>query len=166
MSCDFRFAAPDATFGIPAARLSIIYGVRGTRKLLSLVGLSQAKKILYGAERFDARAAREIGFVDRIAGDDAQVAPLSWWQRVSGAKPRARTSDPMADARAFARTMAANAPLSLAGAKYQLNGMAMGTGALDLDRAEAMIAAAASSDDYREGRVAFAEKRSAKFQGR
>lgn len=166
MSCDFRFAAPDATFGIPAARLSIIYGVRGTRKLLSLVGLSQAKKILYGAERFDARAARDIGFVDRIAGDDAQVAPLSWWQRVSGAKPRARTSDPMADARVFARTMAANAPLSLAGAKYQLNGMAMGTGALDLDRAEAMIAAAASSDDYREGRAAFAEKRSAKFQGR
>ena len=66
----------------------------------------------------------------------------------------------------FAKTLAANAPLSLSGAKYLLNGIAMGTGALDLGRAEAMIAAAAGSDDYREGRAAFAGKRAPKFQGR
>lgn len=33
MSCDFRIASPASTFAIPAARLSVIYGVSGTRRL-------------------------------------------------------------------------------------------------------------------------------------
>ncbi|WMY09550.1 enoyl-CoA hydratase-related protein [Paraburkholderia phenoliruptrix] len=166
MSCDFRFAGQDAMMGIPAARLSIIYGVKGTRKLLSLVGLSEAKKILYGGQRFDAAHALRIGFVDQVAGLGAVVSGRSLWERLIGAKQQVAKSDPMGDARAFATSLAANAPLSMAGAKYLLNGMAMGTGALDLVRSEALIAAAAASDDYREGRAAFGEKRSPKFQGR
>lgn len=165
MSCDFRYAAPDAMFGIPAARLSIIYGVRGTRKLLSLVGLAQAKKILYGAQRFDAREALKIGFVDQVAGDGA-VEPPSIWSRLMGGAKVAPVVDPMADARAYARSLADNAPLSIAGAKALLNGMAMGTGALDLRLADALIDAASNSHDYREGRAAFAEKRAPQFLGR
>ncbi|MBP0623753.1 enoyl-CoA hydratase-related protein [Cupriavidus consociatus] len=166
MSCDFRFAAADAMFGIPAARLSIIYGVRGTRKLLSLVGLSEAKRILFGAQRFDAETAHRIGFVDQVAGMKAENPSLSIWERLLGAKARQAPGDPMAEARAFATSLAGNAPLSIAGAKYLLNGMAMGTGSLDLARAEALIAAAAGSDDYREGREAFAVRREPKFHGR
>jgi enoyl-CoA hydratase/carnithine racemase/carbon monoxide dehydrogenase subunit G len=164
MSCDFRFSAHDAVFGIPAARLSIIYGVKGTRKLLSLVGLSQAKKILFGAERFDAREALRIGFVDRVAGLVDNPVNSSWFKRLTGAKPRVTPGDPMADARTFAASLASNAPLSIGGAKYLLNGMEMDAGALDLAKAEALIARAAGSGDYREGRAAFAEKRSPKFQ--
>jgi enoyl-CoA hydratase/carnithine racemase len=165
MSCDFRYAAPEAMFGIPAARLSIIYGVRGTRKLLSLVGLPKAKKILFDAQRFDAAKALEIGFVDHVAAS-GEPAAGTWWSWRFGAPKSGVAADPMADARAFARSMADNAPLSIAGAKALLNGMAMGTGALDLDRAEALIAAAAGSADYREGRAAFAEKRAPRFLGR
>lgn len=167
MSCDFRFSAADAVFGIPAAKLSIIYGVKGTRKLLSLVGVSEAKTILYGAQRFDAAKALSIGFVDRVAGLANQQAALSIWERLLGAKARTvQGGDPMAEARAFAVSLAGNAPLSIAGAKYLLNGMVTGTGGLDLVRAEALIAAAAASDDYREGREAFAARREPKFQGR
>lgn len=166
MSCDFRFAGQDAMMGIPAARLSIIYGVKGTRKLLSLVGLSEAKKILYGGQRFDAAHALQIGFVDQVAGLGAVVSNRSLLERLIGTRQQVPKSDPMAEARAFATSLAGNAPLSMAGAKYLLNGMAMGTGALDLDRSESLIAAAAASDDYREGRAAFGEKRSPKFQGR
>lgn len=166
MSCDFRYASADAKFGIPAARLSIIYGVKATQKLRSLVGLTQAKKILYGAERFDAREALRIGFVDHVSGLAPQT-PRSFWGRITGANAvRPVVGDPMADARALARSIAANAPLSVAGAKYILNGVAMGTGALDPERAEAMIAHAAGSEDYREGRAAFAEKRPPAFKGR
>ncbi|PRZ44990.1 enoyl-CoA hydratase/carnithine racemase [Paraburkholderia fungorum] len=166
MSCDFRYAGQDAMMGIPAARLSIIYGVKGTRKLLSLVGLSEAKKILYGGQRFDAAHALQIGFVDQVAGLGSIVSERSLWERLMGARQQVAKSDPMAEARAFATSLAGNAPLSMAGAKYLLNGMAMGTGALDLHKSEALIAAAAASDDYREGRAAFGEKRSPKFQGR
>lgn len=164
MSCDFRYAAHNAVFGIPAARLSIIYGVRGTRKLLSLVGLPQAKKILFGAQRFSADEAKAIGFVDHVAATES-TSKQTFWSQLSGGSKTIPAGDPMADARVFAGLMADNAPLSIAGAKFLLNGMGMGTGALDLTEAEALIAAASASDDYREGRIAFAEKRSARFLG-
>jgi enoyl-CoA hydratase/carnithine racemase/carbon monoxide dehydrogenase subunit G len=165
MSCDFRYSAAEAIYGIPAARLSIIYGVSGTRKLLSLVGLSAAKKILYGAQRFAAPEALKIGFVDHVSAASVAKNP-SRWQRWFGAQTQAISTDPMADARGFARTLVDNAPLSVAGAKALLNGMAMGSGALDLDEAERLIAEAAASDDYREGRTAFAERRPPRFSGR
>lgn len=142
MACDFRFAAPDAQFGIPAARLSIVYGVRSTQRLLALVGLSKAKHILYGAGRFGAEAALADGFVERVA------------------------DDPVAAAREYAGELAGNAPLSIAGAKFILTGLSMGPGALDMDAARRLIDEASASEDYREGRRAFAEKRAPRFRGR
>lgn len=167
MSCDFRYASTEAVFGIPAARLSIIYGVKGTRKLLALVGLPEAKKILFGAQRFNADRALQIGFVDHIATGSAGTS-RGWLERlIGGAKTRGSgVADPMADARVFARSLADNAPLTISGAKALLNGMAMGTGTLDLVHADALIAAAAASEDYREGRAAFGEKRAPRFKGR
>lgn len=167
MSCDFRYASTEAVFGIPAARLSIIYGVRGTRKLLTLVGLPEAKKILFGAQRFNAERALQIGFVDHVASGSA-LTSRGWLDRLIGGAKKSGSSigDPMADARVFARSLAENAPLTISGAKALLNGMAMGTGALDLVHAEALIAAAAASEDYREGRAAFGEKRAPQFKGR
>jgi len=61
LACDFRFAAPSAIFAITAAKLSIVYGMRETQNLLALVGLSNAKKILFSAERFDTAEASRIG---------------------------------------------------------------------------------------------------------
>ena len=60
-------------------------------------------------------------------------------------------------------TLAGNAPLSIAGAKLMLNGLAMGN--LDPAAAQAVIDRAGDSEDYREGRRAFAEKREAGVQG-
>lgn len=142
MSCDFRYAADGAVFAIPAARIAIVYGVSGTAKLLALVGLSEAKRILYSGAQFDASRALDIGFVE-----SKSVAPLG-------------------DAIAYANTLALNAPLSIQGAKKMLNAIAMGTGNLDASAAHQWIDRAISSDDYREGRTAFVEKRKPKFTGR
>lgn len=139
MSCDFRFAHTDALFGIPAANLSIVYGVQGTRKLLALVGLTEAKRILYSGKRFDAPHALDIGFVDRVS------------------------HDPMAAALEFAASLTTSAPLTMAGAKYILNGSALDR--FDPAEADRLINTASASADYREGRTAFAEKRPPQFTG-
>src|SRR5262245_16054564 len=54
MACDFRFAAEGSRYGIPAARLSIIYGLDAVHQLVDLVGPSYAKDILYSARTLDA----------------------------------------------------------------------------------------------------------------
>jgi enoyl-CoA hydratase/carnithine racemase len=142
MACDFRFAGNDASFGIPSARLSIVYGLRSAQRLLALVGLSEAKRILFSGARFDTEEAVRIGFAnDR--GDDA-----------------------MALAGRFAATLADNAPLSIAGAKYILNGLAFESGTLDPGEVQAIVDRASASADYEEGRRAFIEKRRPVFQGR
>jgi enoyl-CoA hydratase/carnithine racemase len=142
MACDFRYAHTDTAIGIPAAKLSIVYGVRSTQRLLGLVGLTNAKRILYSADRFSAADAKSMGLVDGVS------------------------SDPMADAKAFAADIAKLAPLSVEGAKRILTGLSMGAGALDVKAADAFIDHASASEDYEEGRRAFAEKRPPMFRGR
>jgi len=142
LACDFRFADTTATVGIPSARLSIVYGVKSVQRLLAIVGITNAKRMLYSGERYDAERSRSMGLLDQI-GDDALGAAV-----------------------AFAGKLAQNAPLSIAGAKFMLNGLSLGEGALDVTAAQRLIDQAADSDDFREGRQAFAERRAPEFRGR
>ena len=142
LACDFRFADTTAKLGIPSARLSIVYGVKSVQRLLTIVGIANAKRILYSAERYDAARSWGMGLVDEVS-DDALGAAV-----------------------AFAGTLAQNAPLSISGAKFMLNGLSLGEGALDVAAAQKLIDRAADSDDFREGRQAFIEKRAPRFRGR
>ncbi|MDH3233572.1 MAG: enoyl-CoA hydratase-related protein [Alphaproteobacteria bacterium] len=142
LACDFRIAAPDATIFIPVSRLGIVYGLRETQNLLALVGLANAKRMLFAAERLDGKTAHAYGFLDEVA------------------------ADPITAARDFAGVMAARAPLSIAGTKALLTGLVRGEWAQDEAGALALIEAASQSQDYKEARAAFAEKRAPVFKGR
>jgi len=141
MSCDFRFVAPGAQMAIPAAKLSIVYGERGTARLLALVGLAEAKRIFFSARPFDADRALKTGFADALE------------------------ADPVAAAHAWLKDVADLAPLSIAGAKVILNMAAMPEQPFDGAAAHKAILRALSSDDYKEGRAAFAAKRPPQFKG-
>lgn len=143
VACDFRVAAPGSAFGIPAARLGIVYGFKETRNLLTVVGLTQAKRMLFSARRLPAEQAAAIGLVDELAEADALGA-----------------------ARRFAAELAENAPLSIAGAKLILQQLSAMTAGLDEEAIEVVQRRAVESEDYHEAVRAFAEKRQPVFSGR
>src|ERR1700749_4028779 len=70
MAADIRIAAEHSQFGIPAAKLGIAYGYDGLRNLVSLVGPSWARLLMYTGMRIDSREALRIGLVDRVIATD------------------------------------------------------------------------------------------------
>ncbi len=142
LQADLRIAAEDAEFGIPAARLGLAYGAGMVRQLVALVGPAHARMLLYTGARIDAREAERIGLVNQTV----------------------RAEDLAGTVADLARTIAANAPLSVRAAKLTV-AAAEAPGRVADDAAEAAIAACFDSNDYREGRAAFQEKRPPKFLG-
>ena len=73
MLTDIRIASDNSQFGIPAAKLGIAYGYDGLKHLVSLVGPSWARLIMYTGMRIDSAEALRIGLVDRVLPDERIV---------------------------------------------------------------------------------------------
>ena len=141
-ACDLRFASEGSKFGVPAGRLGLGYGHRGVQTLMNIVGPAFAKEIFFTARHFTSAEAAAMGFVNRVV-------------------PDAAFDDWVAEQLAL---IAGNAPLTLAAVKGTVAELLRG-GAADLGRCEAMVAACFDSEDYKEGRRAFMEKRQPVFTG-
>jgi enoyl-CoA hydratase/carnithine racemase len=144
MLTDMRFASENSQFGIPAAKLGIAYGFEGLRHLVSLVGPSWARLILYTGMRIDSAEALRIGLVDRVMADD------QLWSE---------TLD-------IARTISSNAPLAVKAAKITIAQVLKDKDDRDMAAIKAISTACMDSEDFREGRRAFMEKRKPEFKGR
>lgn len=143
LQADLRFAADDALFAIPAARLGIAYGAEGIEKLMALVGPSVTKDILFSARRIDAAEALSLGLVNRV---------------VPKAELEAVTHD-------YCEQLARNAPLSMASSKLTVRQLLKPAGDRDYGAIELSQRRAAESADIVEGRTAFMEKREPQFRG-
>jgi enoyl-CoA hydratase/carnithine racemase len=144
MLADIRLASDNSQFGIPAARLGIAYGYDGLRNLVSLVGPSWARLIMYTGMRIDAAEALRIGLVDRVLPDAAL------WEATLE----------------VARTIANNAPLAVKAAKITIAQVLKDPAARDFDAIKNIGTACMDSEDFREGRRAFMEKRKPVFKGK
>lgn len=144
MQADLRIAAADSEFSIPAARLGIAYAFDSVRRLVSLVGPANARMILYTGGRIDSAEAERIGLINRVVPDE-------------------ELSDTVLD---IARTIADNAPLSLAASKHAIDQVLRDPAERDMEGVRARMNACFDSADYREGRTAFMEKRPPRFLGR
>src|SRR6478609_2784865 len=144
MMSDIRIAAANSQFGIPAAKLGIAYGYDGLKHLVSLVGPSWARLLLYTGMRIDSAEAVRIGLVDRVVPD------TELWDA---------TLD-------IARTISGNAPLAVQAAKITIAQVLKDSDKRDMDAIKAIGLACMDSEDFREGRRAFMEKRKPQFKGR
>lgn len=144
LTADLRYAADDARFAIPAARLGLGYGLAGVRTLVQLVGPSAAKEILYTARRFSAEEALRMGLVNAV-------------------HPKTELE---ARVRDTAETIAENAPLTLRAVKAAAREIAREALERDPARVDEAIRACFESADYKEGVRAFLEKRAPRFTGR
>ena len=140
--CDLRIAADDARFGIPAAKMGLGYRASSMQKLVDIVGPAFALEIMITARQFSAEEALRMGLVHK-------VVPVPELEKAT---------------REYCEMIAANAPLTLRTAKRIIREVA----APDYDAAacQAWVKECFDSEDYREGRRAFMEKRRPVFKGR
>ena len=143
-ACDLRYASDDALFCIPAAKLGIAYDVDLAKRLLDLAGPAAAKEMLFAGRRYDAAQAERMGLVNRICAGDGLARETA----------------------GLAAEIARNAPLSVRSAKFAIAHLLAEPSGRDRSECERMVAACAESEDFAEGRAAFAEKRKPAFRGR
>jgi enoyl-CoA hydratase len=137
IASDLRVVAPEAFFAIPAAKLGITVDRWTALRLASLVGGGPARTILLGAEPVVAQDAYGYGLANKLGT--------------------------LADAQAWAKSIADLAPLTLQHLKLVLNDD--GTQDEETHEQRAALLRAWTSDDAKEGRLARKEKRHPKFTG-
>jgi enoyl-CoA hydratase/carnithine racemase len=147
LACDLRIAADGIRLGMPPAKLGLVYSHTGLRRFLDAVGEPRTRELFLLGRTIDARTALGWGLVNELAPPgELEEAAL-----------------------AMAGELAANAPLSVRGNKRVLRELLRAGGALAPETEEELIElrrACFSSEDFREGVRAFAEKRPARWRGR
>jgi enoyl-CoA hydratase/carnithine racemase len=83
-ACRWRVAAAGSTFRMPGLAFGLVLG---TRRFAAVVGRERAREILEGLVTFDAARAREIGFANRVAAEEAWPALLGDAVATVGAIP-------------------------------------------------------------------------------
>ncbi len=144
LACDLRYCGSSAQFAIPAAKLGLAYNVEGHKRLLETVGHARAREIMFLGRRYGAEEALAISLVHGVLPD---------------AELEARVDETI-------RSLCENAPLAIANSKTILEEYVKSSGAPDAARMRAAMERCAQSEDYKEGRRAFMQKRKPRFEGR
>lgn len=140
LACDVRFADTHARFGITPAKLGLAYPIGDTARLVSAVGLSRAKDLLFSGRLVDAHEALRIGLADRVVASEALVGETGAW--IASIVENSRASH--AATKTVLRRLAAGAPG-------------------DDPEAERAYLALFSGRDFAEGYRAFLAKRKPRF---
>ena len=145
VTCDIRIAVDDSLFGMPPAKLGVVYSHSGMKKFVDLIGPGYTKELFLVGRPVSSERAKEIGLVNFM---------------VSREEIEKFTYD-------MANEISENAPLSLKTLKNIINVLEKKE-IRDEDEKiiRNMTVDVQNSEDYKEGQKAFAEKRKPEFKGK
>jgi len=144
LAADIRVAAEHATFGIAEVKRGVFPANGGTQRILHQLPHAIAMELLLTGDSIDAPTAARWGLINKIVPAD-DLLPAAY---------------------AYAKRIAANAPLAVQMAKE------LAIRSMDVDLAtglrmeQLMLRHLQSTEDVQEGTAAFAQKRPPRFSGR
>lgn len=140
--CDMRIGAQNARFGMPIGRtLGNCLSIANYVRLVSLIGAARVKDIIFTGRLIDAGEAHTIGLLSEVLPDYATL--------------QSRANE-------LARTVAAQAPLTLRATKEALRRIKEH---ISPEEDRNLILMCYMSHDFREGMDAFLNKRPPKWTG-
>jgi len=144
LACDARIAAAGTRLGMPEVRIGLVPDVGGTTRLTRTVGYARSKELIMTARMIDADEAERIGLVNRVVAAGTHITA----------------------AEELAREMTRNAPLAVGLAKRLID-RGHGLDKMTFMELEALAQSSLlTTEDFREGGRALAERRDPKFKGR
>jgi enoyl-CoA hydratase/carnithine racemase len=143
-ACDLRLSNANGKFGFPAGKLGVGYPTNAIADIVNLVGSANAKELYLTARVYGAQDAQKLGFLNAIFDDE--------------------TFDEAAED--YCKTVATLAPMSAQYHKAAINSAIGQSDSLSMNELKSMANACFDSQDYAEGRNAFAEKRKPVFIGK
>ncbi len=144
LACDLRVAAEHATFGSPEVKLGFIPGWGGTQRLPRQLPWAIASQICLTGDPITAKEALQYGLINKIVTSNTVIE----------------------EAQKIAQTLCQRGPLAINAAKRAMEeGMQM-TLNQGLELEHELFDELAYTADAKEGVAAFAERRTANFEGR
>ena len=144
--CDIRVGAEPIRMGMPPVFVGLAYPWSGLQRFMRVLGLQNTREIFYTGRTYEGKRLKELGLVDYLL--PAKGLEAFTYQ--------------------MAAEIAANAPLAVKGTKRILNLLLNSSQPPEPSQkeAESITEAAFLSEDLKEGRLAFLEKRKPDFEGK
>lgn len=142
LACDLRIGLQGTEWRMPATALGLHYYPSGLQRYVSRFGLSGAKRAFLTARPFTAQQLEAMGLFEALVGAEAWAATLQ----------------------ALLQDVLALAPLAVQETKKSLHDIE--SGQFDLAVMRERERQASMSEDFAEGRAAFAQRRRPVFKGR
>ena len=143
MACDFRIAAEDTLLALPEMNLGMIPGSGGTQRVAKAVGLTRAKDMIMRARRIPADEAYQWGLLTKVVSK----------------------ADLEKEVDALVDELVKFSPLALKVCKEVLNAAEETPLSAGIELEGKAYGLLRTTEDFKEGVAAFAEKRKPHFTG-
>ncbi|RUR32270.1 enoyl-CoA hydratase [Vreelandella nanhaiensis] len=144
LSCDLRYCTESARFRMPAGKLGLGYALDGIKRFVDVMGAARTYELFLTARILNGTEAARIGLVNQSFADDLFDHAVE-----------SRIAD-----------IAGHAPLTMQSVKNGVRCLLQEDNAPTPEQVAEMVIACFESEDYKEGRQAFKEKRQPVFTGR